>query len=432
MRAHEIMESISSSAEAMMLKMRKGSVAALNAKLLTEILTHLDGWQIENTKVLKPSDGGWVLSGTPFGEMVKKMYGNHGGKAYNSNEIKFHAEFKPNLPTDDKFNGDYNERSKLAYAQMKEQVIPLIQANLSKKGRYEIRDLKVEEGMRGEYQRIDITFEFFVWCSAYVITSPDGQTYEVCGDYKNGAISPTTFETFFKWAAAETTFMDQVLGVLGMEPLEAKQDPKKPYTPPPGSSEETVRVFELLKELTTGIRAKQKTNLIEMMTEKSAQYLELMRKKDDADAKTRAKYMWDNYSYFLTHVVKDGKANPNLSAELEKEAEAQVEAMQNMFVFKNTRKLAPILTTKGNLGEQKVISVSTRQGIIEAILSFTFEDGSSFRVDQSVVMSHTRDRWNNVTYFYRFPTTFHDVVMPDGSKMKYPSEELMNEVFGRA
>ncbi len=431
MRAHEIMENVSAPAQTMMMKMRKGGAAALNAKLLTEIIASLDGWQIENTKVLKPSDGGWVLSGTPFGEMVKKMYGNHGGKVYNTNEIKFYAEFKPVMAADDKFGGDYNERAKIAYAQMKEQVIPLLQANLSKKGRYEIRNVNVEEGKRGEYQRIEISFEFFVWCSAYVVTAPDGQTYEICGDYKNGALGATTFETFFKWAKENTDFMDRVLGILGMEPLEAKQDPRKPYTPPPGSSEETVRVFELLKTLTNDARANQKKDLIEFMNEKSAAYTALLKNKDDKESEARRKVMWDNYSYFLQHVVKDGKVNPGLTAALEAEAEQQVEAMQNMFVFKNTGKLSPILTAKGNLGEQKVVSVNTRQGIITAILLFTFDDGSSFRVDQSVVMSHTRDRWNNVTYFYRFPTTFHDVVMPDGSKMGYPSEERMNEVFAK-
>lgn len=62
---------------------------------------------------------------------------------------------------------------------------------------------------------------------------------------------------------------------------------------------------------------------------------------------------------------------------------------------------------------------------LRGTLRFFFTDGSSFVVQNSVVWSHS-------IYgkaFNRFPLTFHDVIMPDGSKMPRPSEERMNTVF---
>jgi len=425
MRAHEIMnENVSPAAEVMMMKMRKGGAAALNAKLLAEIISHLQGWKIENTKVLKPSDGGWVLSGTPFGDMVKKMYGNHGGKTYHSNHIQYHAEFDPSGGRD----AEWNERSKLAYVQMKDQVVPLIQANMSKKGRYEIQNLEVKEGMRGNYQRIEIEFDFFVWCSAYIVTSSDGGTYEICGDYKNGAVNPTDFQTFFKWASTETDFMDQILGLLGLEAIEKKQDLKKPYTPSPGSSEQTMKVYGLLKEMTMDVRASQKTHLIEYMTDTVGRFQETLKTDVEAAKKMASRdpliaMLWDR---------EKKQISANWQAKLEPIAEEQVEAMQNEFVYKNTGKLSPILTRKGGDFKCDVVGISTRHGTIEATLKFSFGDGSEFTVTQRIEQSYVMTfRMSQPTYFYRYPTRFTNVRLPDGTKM-YPSEENMNEIFAKA
>lgn len=423
MRAHEIMENLSPPVEQMMLKLRKGAAASLNAARLAEVFAALDsGWQIEKAKFQKPSEGGWLVKEVPGAQMFRPTYNRNSGR----------IEMGANLPLEREDNFYTAERKAEDVAKlnaMKNQIAPKIEAlSHTTQKKWNVRDVIVGD-TGGRYGRDEfvVSFQFIADCSGFLITSPDGQTYEVYGDYKNGAINPHTFEMFFHWAVENTDIMDQILAKLGMEPVEKKHDPKKPYTPPPTASEETVKVFEMLKELTVDIRAQQKIHMIEWMTEEGEKYIELMKAGD----KEASKRMWANYSIFLQHAIKDSKVNPDWKKAIEGVAEEQVEAMQNEFVFKNTRKLAPILTAKGNVGQQKVMSINTRQGMITATLGFTFDDGSSFRVDQSVKQSHARDSWGRVTWFYQYPTTFHDVVLPDGNKM-YPSEENMNEIFAKA
>ena len=73
----------------------------------------------------------------------------------------------------------------------------------------------------------------------------------------------------------------------------------------------------------------------------------------------------------------------------------------------------------------KLINASTSRGTVEGTIAFEFNDGSSFTVRNKVVMSYSK--YN--TPFYRYPTTFHNVKMPDGSTMSQPSEERMLDIF---
>lgn len=423
MRAHEIMETaVPAQVEQMLLKLRKGQGASLNAKLLTEILGLFNGWKIENTKLLKPSNGGWVLRATPFGEFAYGLHANVGGRGQDG-VVTYSVGFDP-----DRKDEEYNVRAKAVYETFKTQLLPLIKANMVKKGRWEVKNVQVTEGKRGTYQTITITFEFFTVCSAYVITSNDGQTYEVCGDHKNGAVEQTTFPSFFNWAVENTDFEDQILRVLNMEAHEQKIDPRKPYTPPPSASEETKKVHAMLVELTMDAREQQKANMLKWMNDTVARY-EAALKEDPKRAKDIAK----NDAIVIRSVFDgEGARRPDADERLATLAENQVVEMQNMFVYKNTSKLSPILTAKGNVGTQTILGISTHRGVITSELKFTFDDGSSFRVDQSIVLSHAVDSWQRVTWFYRFPTTFHDVIMPDGAKMGFPSEERMNTVFAKA
>ncbi len=126
-------------------------------------------------------------------------------------------------------------------------------------------------------------------------------------------------------------------------------------------------------------------------------------------------------------------------AAFKKAADQAAQSMQDQFVVKNAQKLDSIVDRKAKQSTLKEaprpigkLDVSAR-GTISGDLQFTFEDGSGFRVRNKVVW---KSRYTNsygaqdkYTHFVQFPTTFHDVTLPDGSAMSQPSEERMNTVF---
>ena len=95
------------------------------------------------------------------------------------------------------------------------------------------------------------------------------------------------------------------------------------------------------------------------------------------------------------------------------------------FVKKNLSKLAPIIEGKGNYSHLEVIGSNMQASAMEGRLRIFFEDGANFEVRSQGVMSFS----GNGTHFVRYPTTFHDVRLPDGTLMDRPSEKKMNEVF---
>ncbi len=110
-------------------------------------------------------------------------------------------------------------------------------------------------------------------------------------------------------------------------------------------------------------------------------------------------------------------------------ADESADAMQVSFVQKNTEKLVAILHAKGiNLAsDPQILHANAGRGVFEGEIRITFVDGSRFNVRNKIVLK----RNNYGTMFTQYPTTFHDVVLPDGSKMGMPSEERMNEVFAK-
>lgn len=109
------------------------------------------------------------------------------------------------------------------------------------------------------------------------------------------------------------------------------------------------------------------------------------------------------------------------------EAKRDADGVRENFIYKNLRKIASILEAKGNFSEAKLIDRAVLNAL-EGTILFKFADGSSFTAKNSVVFVVNQYG----TQFYRFPLTFANVVMPDGSRMPQPSEERMNEVFAKA
>lgn len=88
------------------------------------------------------------------------------------------------------------------------------------------------------------------------------------------------------------------------------------------------------------------------------------------------------------------------------------------FVLKMKMKLSVIVGSRG-------IGVDVSGNSNRNTISFEFEDKSRFTVQNSIVLSYS-------VYgkpFYRYPTTFHNVVLPNGDKLRNPSEAKIKKEF---
>jgi len=118
--------------------------------------------------------------------------------------------------------------------------------------------------------------------------------------------------------------------------------------------------------------------------------------------------------------------NDNYDEYLQTEAKKITQQMIDNFVHKNTRKLAEILTKKNNLKTVTLRGADTSRGTIEGTLGLDFNDNSSFIVHSKLVFSYSVKG----TPFTRYPTTFHNVVFPDGTKMTgRASEQRVKDEF---
>lgn len=110
---------------------------------------------------------------------------------------------------------------------------------------------------------------------------------------------------------------------------------------------------------------------------------------------------------------------------IKKMAQEAADQIIDGFIYKNTGKIAFVIYKKNNMKSVKLDNVSIGQGKVECDLHFEFEDTSRFTATSSVVGAVSKfGKW-----FYRYPTTFHNVMLPDGKKLSGPSEQKMEEVF---
>ena len=112
------------------------------------------------------------------------------------------------------------------------------------------------------------------------------------------------------------------------------------------------------------------------------------------------------------------------------EAASIRKGIQEGFLHKNLVKLSMIVDKKGNLENIKDLPqvaprVHGMVGAMETAFIFKFADHSSFKVVNKITVNYTAQGKG----FNQFPTTFHDVQLPDGSKLAMPSEEKMVKVF---
>lgn len=95
------------------------------------------------------------------------------------------------------------------------------------------------------------------------------------------------------------------------------------------------------------------------------------------------------------------------------------------FIHKNAGKLSYLIYTKNNLSSVEIENVRLKQGCVVCDVVCEFKDRSEFIANSSVV--YARSHLGNL--FFRYPTIFRNVKLPDGSQLTKPSEQRMDEVF---
>lgn len=127
----------------------------------------------------------------------------------------------------------------------------------------------------------------------------------------------------------------------------------------------------------------------------------------------------------------DVKVNKDSTEWVAQKAKEQTTFIKNGFLSKNVIKLSKIVEQKGSspiISKLPNAPVSVNNNIIEAGFVFKFNDDSQFTVINKIVAKQSYSR-SGTKLFFQFPTTFHDVILSDGSKMKYPSEQKMVKEF---
>lgn len=229
------------------------------------------------------------------------------------------------------------------------------------------------------------------------------------------------------------------------KPVEEK---KEGYQPPPVSTEAQKRVLAVLEAITQATYEDLLNMIFATHKQRLNSFLSLQR-------------LSNSYGYamqpmewgmgFAAEVVRDalkesGKTLPsgvfaysNRSATVWKRrqdwqdrlmaaARRQADEIRTYFVTKNLKKIASIVEAKGNLKDASQISHRVDLQGLTGVLRFTFKDGSRFDVQNQVVWVVN----SYGTVFNRFPLTFHNPILADGSKMPRPSQERMNTVFTKA
>ena len=181
-------------------------------------------------------------------------------------------------------------------------------------------------------------------------------------------------------------------------------------------------VIDVLNQLATPLKPK----VIDSLVDRDEKYVKRFQ-----DAKLPVSYNEVNKFYkdgegaSVMHLVMNSAGNavvPDFRDKLKAKATRDVNDMVAKFIGKNVEKIAPLLARKE--GSEARVLHGNLDGIgFSGEISFKFKDNTSFVVRNKVVMKYTAMQQQ----FLQFPTTFHDVVFPDGSKKAMQSEEQMHK-----
>ena len=207
------------------------------------------------------------------------------------------------------------------------------------------------------------------------------------------------------------------------------EEQKIGYHPPVVSTEAEKMVVALLEGVTETAYTKLVAAITDHMHTELRAFVEAV--KDDAKL-TSYDFFIKNRKRFPNHLMYEmadkvvGLTDISLIAVVFwGKATAIANEYRTNFVHKNFRKIASIIEAKGGYSDAKVLDHTVDLTGLSGTFMFKFADGSSFTTVNKVVYSVSILG----TPFNRFPLTFHEVVMPDGTKMGQPSQERMNTVF---
>ncbi|MGY3582166.1 hypothetical protein ACVIGB_000909 [Bradyrhizobium sp. USDA 4341] len=238
---------------------------------------------------------------------------------------------------------------------------------------------------------------------------------------------------------AAVRFYDECLPLAKVVVWARAHAVKRQPAPPPETPEEALPqatregrriVREVLAETLEGVRAEYREELLD-------QYVGIVKrlysKRDEIDPKDAIEWGPPGLFSRTFEIVRQPGARKSKIRRRDdwQEAvaaytESQVALTFRRFIEKNVEKLGAIIELKGNdIPKRKIIDASVRGNILVTRMTFTFVDGSSFEVMNQIVHQYSPLG----RPFVRFPTTFHDVRLADGSKLATPSEALMKTVF---
>jgi hypothetical protein len=198
------------------------------------------------------------------------------------------------------------------------------------------------------------------------------------------------------------------------------------------SHEDVKRVRKVLTDITNKLReetlASNYNYLVKVVERHMAQY-------DPADPKT-SNYGRNARNPFVRGIMNKAlepakhrepeKLKEDWKDAIKAEAKKMTDDVLDHFINKQTAKLAEILVKKDSLKTIEMKDARAGSGVVEGLLRLTFDDDSAFDVNNKLVWSISKLG----KQFYRFPTTFHNVIMADGRQLSgKASENRMKDEF---
>lgn len=194
---------------------------------------------------------------------------------------------------------------------------------------------------------------------------------------------------------------------------------------------DTQRVATFLTDFTQNVRADLIEARVAYLTTVITQVIDRVTAEEMNYTTARRTFTGMDQIFAITHLMTNKKWNAPLvpvsadevEAYILKQAEAAADEVVAFFIARTTTKIAPILSRKADLATVAFADdrYSLHQGLIEAVLVLTFNDGSCFSLNSKVEYSTSV----NGTPFLRFPSRFTNAFTADGARVANVCEEAM-------
>jgi hypothetical protein len=290
----------------------------------------------------------------------------------------------------------------------------------------------------GQYENLPEDLKYFSFPSeARLITSMSKKLDKVSKDAKTSELfteaRAITDELLNLAEVIEYLKVHMVkASVKKAEAKEARKSDEEEYRKKYTSNADIMKVIALLKktakDIEDGIYKKQLETLTKIV-ENFQQMIESTGTSNYRDFYSRMpRHLFTIQG--LVHVVnktsnKEYELDSDWLEKIKKTAKQTAADIIDNFIYKNSGKLSYIIATKNDMKSVEIKNISLSRGAVECDLYVTFNDGSEFVANSSVVLSYSALG----KPFYRYPTVFSNVKLPGGKSMTGASEQKMDEVF---